>query len=175
MACERVESSGSNNVVTLPAVKRGSAAAATETAARVRNQRNKSIEELVSVARKRSPIKQHTKKRAPVAPNSLSPGQQVQAQHILHLVSHPSHPLTQQLLSSHYGLPLPLPAPLVARGGREGKLVPGQLVTGPTTDHLTTLPRANRRDAQVRERREMVSVTRVRQKKQAVMLMDGIA
>lgn len=145
VACERVENSGSDNVLTLPAVKRGSEAAASSS----QNQRNKSMQELVSVARKRSPIKQHAKKQAPVTLNSLSPGQLVQAQHISHLMSQPSHPLTQQLLSSHYGLPVATTVPLVAGGRGEDKLGQGQLVTGPTIQRLTTLPKANRRDAQV--------------------------
>lgn len=159
VACEQFENSGSNNVVTLPAVKRDSTVQ--ETAAIGRNQRGgKSMRELVNVARRRSPIKQTTKKQQlppppPPAPNSLSPGQLVQAQHIANLMSKPSHPLTQQLLSSYYGLPggpAPSLATTVVAGGRkEARLLPqGQLVTGPTTSHLTTLPRANRRDALVR-------------------------
>ena len=156
VACEQFENSGSNNVVTLPAVKRDSTVP--ETAAIGRNQRGgKSMRELVNVARRRSPIKQTTKKQQlppPPAPNSLSPGQLVQAQHITNLMSKPSHPLTQQLLSSYYGLPggpAPSLATAVVAGGRkEARLLPqGQLVTGPTTSHLTTLPQANRRDALV--------------------------
>lgn len=156
MACERVENSGSDNVLTLPAVKRGTVVSGSEAAASSsRNQRNKSIQELASVARGRSPIKQHAKKQAPVVPNSLSPGQHVQAQHISHLMSQPSHPLTQQLLSSHYGLPVASTVAHVGGGRVEDKLGQGQLVTGPTTQHLTTLPKANRRDAQVRMMTEL--------------------
>ena len=114
VACERVENSGSENVLTLPAVKRGTVVSGSEAAASSsRNQRNKSMQELMSVARRRSPIKQHTMKQAPIAPNSFSPGQHVQAQHISQLMSQPSHPLTQQLLSSHYGLPVATTMPIV--------------------------------------------------------------
>ena len=145
VACERVENSGTNNVVTLPAVKRDSAVSEASPHG-ARSQRSKSMKELVSVARKRSPIKQTARKQqVPGAvPNSLSPGQQLQAQHITHLISQPTHPMTQQILSSHYGLPPP--SAVMAGGKKEGK---GQVVTGPTTNHLATLPRANRRDAQV--------------------------
>lgn len=118
-----------------------------ETAASIGRNQQKSMKEVVSIARQRNSIK-HTKiQQRPVAPNSLSPGQQAQAQHISHLVSQPSHPLTQQLLSSYYGLPTP--APTLPGGKKEAKPVHGQVITGPTTEHLTTLPRANRRDAQV--------------------------
>lgn len=150
VACERVVNSGSDNVLTLPAVKRGTVVNGSEpAAASSRNQRNKSMQELVSVAKRRSSIKQHAKKQAPIAPNSLSPGQHVQAQHISHLMSQPSHPLTQQLLSSFYGLPISTAEPLIAGGKDKDKLRQGQLVTGPTSQHLTTLPKAHRRDAQV--------------------------
>ena len=120
-------------------------------------QQRKSMKQVVTIARQKSPIKQAKKQQHPplastVVPNSLSPGQQVQAQHISYLVSQPTHPLTQQILTAHYGLPLPLAS--VARGGEGARkesnwLTQGQIITGPTTTHLTTLPRANRRDAQV--------------------------
>ena len=160
-ACEQYEHSGSNNVVTLPAVKRDSTVQQ-EAAAGGQTHRGggKSMKELVSIARRRSPIKQTTRKQQallppPPAPNSLSPGQLAQAQHITSLMSHPSHPLTQQLLSSYYGLPAPSLATATGGGGagvgrKDTRLAPqGQVVTGPTTGHLTTLPRANRRDALV--------------------------
>lgn len=165
VACEQVEHSSSNNIVTLPAVKRDSTAikptepstTATTTTGRGGQQRSKSMKEVVSIARQKSPIKQARKQQqqqqqslvssaAALPFNSLSPGQQAQAQHISHLVSQPTHPLTQQILASHYGLP-------VMGGVRKesSRLAQGQIVTGPTTTHLTTLPRANRRDALVRK------------------------
>lgn len=117
------------------------------------------MKEVVNIAGRKSPIKQARRQQqqqqqslvpaVAVVPNSLSPGQQAQAQHISHLVSQPTHPLTQQILATHYGLPL-----AVVGGGGGGKkestrLAQNQIVTGPTTSHLTTLPRANRRDALV--------------------------
>ena len=166
VACEKVEHSSNNNVVTLPSVKRdsptkplGPSQASGTNKARGVNQR-KSMKEVVSIARKRSPIKQANKQPQPsipvVAPNSLSPGQQAQAQHVSHLVSNPTHLLTQQILASHYGLPLSSAAVMGGGGGGRKELAgarlihhQGQIFTGPTTAHLTTLPRANRRDAQV--------------------------
>ena len=154
VACEQVEHSSGNNVVTLPSVKRDTTKpveTSTGAGGRSGNQR-KSMKELVSVARQRSPMKHARKQQQPpaVAPNSLSPGQQAQAQHISNLVSQPTHPLTQQILSTHYGLPLP-PAVIGGGGGRREstRLAQGQLITGPTTNHLSTLPKDNRRDAQV--------------------------
>lgn len=163
VACEQVEHSNSNNVVTLPAVKRDSTAKpiepSTTTTSGRGGQQRKSMKEIVNIAGRKSPIKQARRQQqqqqqslvpaAAVVPNSLSPGQQAQAQHISHLVSQPTHPLTQQILATHYGLPL-----AVVGGGGEGKkestrLAQNQIVTGPTTSHLTTLPRANRRDALV--------------------------
>lgn len=138
MACERVEHVENSRVVTLPAVKHE----AGESGARS-HRRSKSMKELVSMTRRRSPIKQSTRNPA-LLPNSLSPGQQMQAQHISQLMSLPSHPLTQQILSSHYSLP----QSVTGEGRKEGRHQ-GQLATGPTTTHLTTLPCANRRDAQV--------------------------
>ena len=166
VACEQVEHSSSNNVVTLPAVKRDSTAikptelSTTTTTGRGGQQRSKSMKEVVSIARQKSPIKQARKQQqqqqslvssaAALPFNSLSPGQQAQAQHISHLVSQPTHPLTQQILASHYGLP-------VMGGVRKesSRSAQGQIVTGPTTTHLTTLPRANRRDALVRKYRNL--------------------
>lgn len=154
VACERVENSTSNNVVTLPAVKRHSTTTEAGHGGGGRHQRAKSMKELVSVARKKSPVKQTARRQqrqqpaTVAAPNSLSPGQQVQAQHITHLIAQPSHPLTQHILSSHYGLP-PAAAAVSVGVKKDGKPDQGQVVTGSTTNHLTTLPRANRRDAQV--------------------------
>ena len=154
VACEQVEHSNSNNVVTLPAVKRDSTAKpiiepSTTTNGRGGQQR-KSMKEVVSIAGRKSPIKQARRQQQQQL-QSLSPGQQAQAQHISHLVSQPTHPLTQQILATHYGLPLPSTAAAVAGGGRKEstRLGQSQIVTGPTTSHLTTLPRANRRDALV--------------------------
>ena len=157
VACEQVEHSSSNNVVTLPAVKRDSAAKPVEPSTTGRGgQHRKSMKEVVSISRQKSPIKQARKQQqslvSAVVPNSLSPGQQVQAQHISHLVSQPTHPLTQQILATHFGLPLSSVAVIGGGGGKKEstRLAQGQIVTGPTTTHLTTLPRANRRDALVR-------------------------
>lgn len=160
VACEQVEHSSSNNVVTLPAVKRDSTTKPVEPSTTAHGgQHRKSMKEVVSIARQKSPIKQAKRQQQSltpaVAPNSLSPGQQVQAQHISHLMSQPTHPLTQQILTAHYGLPLPIAGVAGGGGGGGGKkesnrlTAQGQIVTGPTTTHLTTLPRANRRDAQV--------------------------
>jgi hypothetical protein len=166
VACEQVEHSSSNNVVTLPAVKRDSTAlkpidpSTTTTGGRGGQQRSKSMKEVVSIARQKSPIKQARRQQQSLVsaaaahmPNSLSPGQQAQAQHISHLVSKPTHPLTQQILATHYGLPLPSAAAVTGGGGggrkESTRLAQSQIVTGPTTSHLTTLPRANRRDALV--------------------------
>ena len=155
VACEQVEHSSSNNVVTLPAVKRDSTAKPVEPSTTgCGGQYRKSMKEVVSISRQKSPIKQARKQQqslvSAVVPNSLSPGQQTQAQHISHLVSQPTHPLTQQILATHYGLPLSSAAVTGGGGRKEStRLAQGQIVTGPTTTHLTTLPKANRRDALV--------------------------
>ena len=151
VACEQVEHSNSNNVVTLPAVKRDSTAKPNEpsTTGTTSGQQRKSMKEVVSIAGRKSPIKQARRQQQQQL-QSLSPGQQAQAQHISHLVSQPTHPLTQQILATHYGLPLPSTAAAVGGGRKEStRLGQSQIITGPTTSHLTTLPRANRRDALV--------------------------
>ncbi len=71
---------------------------------------------------------------------------QVQVERVSHLISHPSHPLTRHMLTTHYGLPSSEAQSSKIKGGQ------GQVVTGSTVEPLTALPRANRRDAQVRER-----------------------
>ena len=157
VACEQVEHSNSNNVVTLPAVKRDSTAKPIEPSATTSNgrggQQRKSMKEVASIAGRKSPIKQARRQQQQQL-QSLSPGQQAQAQHISHLVSQPTHPLTQQILATHYGLPLPSTAAAIAEGGggrkESTRLGQSQIITGPTTSHLTTLPKANRRDALVR-------------------------
>ena len=71
---------------------------------------------------------------------------QVRVERVSHLISHPSHPLTRHMLTTHYGLPSSEAQSSKIKGGQ------GQVVTGSTVEPLTALPRANRRDAQVRER-----------------------
>ena len=62
---------------------------------------------------------------------------------VSHLISLPSHPLTRQMLNTHYNLPTSEGQSTKVKGGQ------GQVMIGSTVDPLTSLPRANRRDAQV--------------------------
>lgn len=91
--------------------------------------------------------------------SSLSPGKMSQVKHLSHLVSQPSHPLARQLLADHYHLPF-------SDGGsgsdgsstqqeeqmeQQTTTIKGEVgvMTGTTVEHLTSLPKANRRDALV--------------------------
>ena len=80
-------------------------------------------------------------------PSGLSPGQQAQVDHMSQLVSKPTHPLTRDMLTTHYQLSSSHGNTNIAT--KEAKSVPGQLQVGSTIKPLSTLPRANRRDAQV--------------------------
>ncbi|KAK3732917.1 hypothetical protein QZH41_012675, partial [Actinostola sp. cb2023] len=76
------------------------------------------------------------------APNAPAPGQQAKNLRNLQVISNPSNQSARKLLSERYGVALPN----VANKREHPKEVPGKVVTGSTSDHLSTLPKANRVD-----------------------------
>lgn len=88
----------------------------------------------------------HVRPKAPVQDISgLSPGEQSQLKHLQHLMARPNHPVARDLLNHYYHLPLNVPQDQSREAGTKGKVM-----TGTTVEHLTTLPRTNRRNAMVR-------------------------
>ena len=70
----------------------------------------------------------------------LSAGQFCVVKHMGQLVGQPANPLTHKMLSDYYSLP----SKDQAISAKE--VLPGQILVGSTVDHLTTLPKSNRKD-----------------------------
>lgn len=70
----------------------------------------------------------------------MSPGQYCIVKHMSKLVAQPTHPLTHTMLSNFYGLPKKRDKTV------RRKSSPGELLVGSTVEHLTTLPKLNRRN-----------------------------
>lgn len=77
----------------------------------------------------------------------MSAGQLCLVKHMSQLVGQPAHPVTHKMLTSYYALPSKASTPTISLSD---KTDPGQLLVGTTVDHLTTLPKSNRRDPLVK-------------------------